>query len=201
MSLKQKVGMGVVTATLGLSLTFGGVFAYFSDSETSSNSFQAGTLDLSINPSVIIDVKDLKPGDFIERNFTLENKGTLDIVKVALETSYEVTDAKKNNDGEDLGDHIIVKFLVNDGKPSNPNDDHEILWETKLSQLKTMKPEDVATSLERHNLIDGIKSGETDYLHVLFSFEDNEQDQNKFQGDSLQLNWTFHAKQTPGTEK
>lgn len=57
---------------------------------------------------------------------------------------------------------------------------HEILWETKLSELKTMKPEDVATSLERHNLIDGIKSGETDYLHVLFSFEDNEQDRNKF---------------------
>ena len=89
---------------------------------------------------------------------------------------------------------------MNDGKPSNPNDDHEILWETKLSQLKTMKPEDVATSLERHNLIDGIKSGETDYLHVLFSFEDNEQDQNKFRGDSLQLNWTFHAKQTPHGE-
>lgn len=179
MSLKQKVGMGVVTASLGLSLTFGGVFAYFSDSETSSNSFQAGTLDLSINPSVIVNVKDLKPGDLIERNFKLENKGTLHIAKVALETSYEVTDAKQNNDGEDLGDHIIVKFLVNDGKPSNPNDDHEILWETKLSELKTMKPEDVATSLERHNLIDGIKSGETDYLHVLFSFEDNDQDQNK----------------------
>ncbi len=69
MSLKQKVGMGVVTATLGLSLTFGGVFAYFNDSETSSNSFQAGTLDLSINPSVIVNVKDLKPGDFIEKKF------------------------------------------------------------------------------------------------------------------------------------
>ncbi|MGE1107645.1 TasA family protein [Bacillus wiedmannii] len=201
MSLKQKVGMGVVTASLGLSLTFGGVFAYFSDSETSSNSFQAGTLDLSINPSVIVNVKDLKPGDLIERNFKLENKGTLDIAKVALEASYKVTDAKKNNDSEDLGDHITVKFLVNDGKPSNPNDDHEILWETKLSELKTMKPEDVATSLERYNLIDGIKSGETDYLHVLFSFEDNDQDQNKFQGDSLQLNWTFHAEQTPGVEK
>lgn len=40
LSLKQKVGMGVVTASLGLSLTFGGVFAYFSDSETSGNSFQ-----------------------------------------------------------------------------------------------------------------------------------------------------------------
>jgi len=41
MSSKQKVGMGVVKARLGLSLTFGGVFAYFSNSEASSNSFQA----------------------------------------------------------------------------------------------------------------------------------------------------------------
>ncbi len=40
MSLKQKVGMAVVTASLGLSLTSGSVFAYFSDSETSGNSFQ-----------------------------------------------------------------------------------------------------------------------------------------------------------------
>lgn len=73
--MKQKVGMGVVTATLGLSLTCGGVFAYFNDSETSSNSFQAGTLDLSINPSVIVDVKDLKPGDFIEKISRLKIKG------------------------------------------------------------------------------------------------------------------------------
>ena len=66
--------MGVVTATLGLSLTFGGVFAYFSDSETSSNSFQAGTLDLSINPSVIIDVKDLKPVTLLKRISRLKIK-------------------------------------------------------------------------------------------------------------------------------
>ena len=37
----------------------------------------------------------------------------------------------------------------------------------KTITIKTMKPEDVATSLERHNLIDGIKSGETDYLRPL----------------------------------
>ncbi|KEK23002.1 TasA family protein [Bacillus gaemokensis] len=201
MSLKRKIGMGVISASLGLSLSLGGVFAYFSDSETSNNSFQAGTLDLSVNPTVIVDVKGLKPGDSIERNFQLENKGSLDIAKVALETSYQVKDVKQDNNGEDLGDHVLVQFLVNDGNQSNPNDDHEILWETKLSELKNMKPEDVATSLERYNLIDGIKSGNTDNLHVLFSFVDNEQDQNKFQGDSLQLNWTFHAEQTAGEEK
>ncbi len=39
-------------------------------------------------------MKDLKPGDLL-KGITLENKGSLDIAKVALETSYEVTDAKK----------------------------------------------------------------------------------------------------------
>ncbi len=40
MPVKQKLELGVGTATLSLSLTFGGLFAYFSDSETSTNSFQ-----------------------------------------------------------------------------------------------------------------------------------------------------------------
>ncbi|EEM45573.1 spore coat-associated protein [Bacillus thuringiensis Sbt003] len=41
MPVKQKLEMEIGTATLSLSLTFGGLFAYFSDSETPSNSFQA----------------------------------------------------------------------------------------------------------------------------------------------------------------
>ncbi|KFN01893.1 SipW-cognate class signal peptide domain protein [Bacillus clarus] len=70
--------MGVVTASLGLSLTSSGVFAYFNDSETSNNSFQAGTLDLSVHPTVIVDVKDLKLGDFIERNLSSKIKELLE---------------------------------------------------------------------------------------------------------------------------
>ncbi|WP_312503886.1 TasA family protein, partial [Bacillus luti] len=69
MSLKKKLGMSVASAALGLSLIGGGTFAYFSDKEVSENTFAAGTLDLSIDPQVIIDVDKIKPGDQIERDF------------------------------------------------------------------------------------------------------------------------------------
>ncbi len=54
--------MGVASAALGLSLIGGGTFAYFSDKEVSNNTFAAGTLDLTLDPTTLVDIKDLKPG-------------------------------------------------------------------------------------------------------------------------------------------
>ena len=50
MSLKKKLGLGIASAVLGISLIGGGTFAYFSDTEVSNNTFAAGTLDLAVNP-------------------------------------------------------------------------------------------------------------------------------------------------------
>ena len=72
--------MGIASAVLGAALVGGGTFAYFSDKEVSNNTFASGTLDLALNPSTIVKVDNLKPGDTIEK-FKLENKGTLDIKK------------------------------------------------------------------------------------------------------------------------
>ncbi|PHD39103.1 cell division protein FtsN, partial [Bacillus toyonensis] len=47
MSLKKKLGVGVVSAALGLSLIGGGTYAYFSDQVVTNNSFAVGTLDLA----------------------------------------------------------------------------------------------------------------------------------------------------------
>ena len=44
----------------------------------------------------------------------------------------------------------------------------------------------------------GLEAGTEDYLWVQFVFEDNGQDQNIFQGDSLNLEWTFNANQEAG---
>ncbi|GER68553.1 hypothetical protein BpJC7_31420 [Weizmannia acidilactici] len=76
MGIKKKLGMGVATAALGLSLIGGGTYAYFSDQVDTSNTFAAGTLDLAASPTTIIDVSNLKPGDTITRTFNLENKGS-----------------------------------------------------------------------------------------------------------------------------
>ncbi|MCP3741860.1 TasA family protein [Rossellomorea sp. BNER] len=197
MSLKKKLGMGVLTASLGLSLVGGGTFAYFSDTEVTNNTFAAGTLDLSVDPTTIIDVSNLKPGDTMVREFQLTNNGTLDIKNVNLLTNYQVGDTEGDNAGEDFGKHIKVNFMWNWDKESEP------IFETTLYELKNMDPDVVKKDIWDPLWAQkgGIATGETNELWVEFEFVDNEQDQNVFQGDNLELEWTFNATQTDGEEK
>ncbi|MFJ8527323.1 biofilm matrix protein CalY [Bacillus sp. NPDC094106] len=197
MSVKKKLGMGVASAALGLSLIGGGTFAYFSDKEVSNNTFAAGTLDLTLDPKTIVDVKDLKPGDSAKKEFLLKNTGTLAIKDVKLATKYSVIDAKGDNAGEDFGEHIKVKFIWNWDKQSEP------VYETTLAELQKKDPDLLAKDIFAPEWAEkgGLQAGTEDYLWVQFVFEDNGKDQNKFQGDKLNLEWTFNASQTDGEEK
>ncbi|MCM3090498.1 MULTISPECIES: TasA family protein [unclassified Cytobacillus] len=198
MNLKKKLGMGIASAALGISLIGGGTFAYFNDVETTNNTFAAGTLDLAVNPATIIDVSNLKPGDWMYRTFQLENNGTLDISKVLLTTHFD--DAS-----DEFAKHIKVNFLINEDKsgilgPSN------VITSKTLYELKNLSPDavdNVSASIfgwqdgER----DGLKANTSDKLHVQFEFVDNGQDQNEFQNASLALTWKFDAKQTRGQSR
>ncbi|MBO1579872.1 TasA family protein [Bacillus sp. XF8] len=199
MGLKKKLGMGAMTAVLGLSLIGGGTYAYFSDKEVSNNTFAAGTLDLSVDPKVVIDVDNLKPGDEMERGFQLVNKGTLAIGDVKLLTDYTVTDAKGDNGNADFGDHIRVDFLWNLDKNSVP------IWSTTLSELKKATQNGSVPDLVQKGIIaqeeNGLAPGDDDTFYVMFTFVDNGEDQNVFQGDALNLNWTFNSMQTEGEDK
>lgn len=205
MSIKRKLGLGVASAAIGLSLVAGGTFAYFSDTEVTQNTFAAGTLDLSVNPTTIIDVDNIKPGDWMNRSFVLSNDGSLDISKVLLKTDYKVFNQNNQeiSDGS-FGHHIRVNFLWNEDKASlGPLSPDQVVFQTTLADLRTMTPDAVANAIfipyfeERG----GLKSGDSDKLFVQFEFVDNGQDQNKFQGHSLQLEWTFEAHQTPGESR
>lgn len=209
MSIKKKLGLGVASAALGLSLIGGGTYAYFSDSDTSTNTFAAGTLDIETNPEVIINVDNIKPGDWMERTFKLENKGTLDIARVLLNTAYTVTDANNNNGNNDFGSHIYVDFLVN----TDGDADYEVIDSKSLAQLKNTTETDLAVEWQaeverqRHgghrvewSLVDGIAAGTVDNFKVKVYFK-NQGDQNVFQGDSLELKWKFTAEQTAGVHK
>lgn len=195
MTLKKKLGMGITSAVLGAALVSGGTFAFFSDKEVSNNTFAAGTLDLALNPSTVVNVSNLKPGDTIEKEFKLENKGSLNIKKVLLKTDYNVEDVKKDNK-DDFGKHIKVTFLKNVDK-------HEtIVKQTTLDKLKG----DTLTAVDNDLSAwfwdeKGISAGKSDKFKVKFEFVDNGKDQNQFQGDKLQLNWTFDAQQTAGEER
>jgi spore coat-associated protein N len=192
MSFTKKVSQGVMSAALGLSLIGGGTFAYFSDAVETQNTFAAGTLDLSVNPNAVINIDNIKPGDEIYREFTLENNGTLDIYKVLLNTKYSVEDVKQDNT-DDLAKHINVMIMYNTSTATNP------IVETTLYDLQTQQPD--LTEIDRltDRIPDGIPAGEKEKIFVLFQFIDNGQDQNQFQGDALKVDWTFNAEQGAGT--
>ncbi|WP_099159095.1 CalY family protein [Virgibacillus ndiopensis] len=195
MGLKKQLGMGIMSAVLGTTLISGGTYAYFSSTEATNNTFAAGTLDLAVDPTTIIEVDNLKPGDSVIRNFELQNNGSLDIDKVLLETNYHITDANGDN-VEDFGEHIEVEFLYNADKLD------EVIYKTTLADLKEMTPEAVNDSVFLPAFgEEGLEAGTIDDLVVKFNFIDNGDDQNQFQGDSLSLEWTFNAMQEAGDDK
>lgn len=207
MSIKKKLGMGIATAALGIALVGGGTFAYFSDTEVSNNTFAAGTLDLAVDPTVVIDVDNLKPGDIMVREFNLQNNGSLDISTIDLATVYNVIDAKGDNT-DDFGKHIKVLFLENADKTGDGwviGDYNDVIAETTLYDLQNMTP-DATENLQSwitwllglNGEDSGLAAGDSDLMYVGFEFVDNGQDQNEFQGDALELEWTFTAHQTEG---
>lgn len=195
MSMKKTLGLGIVSAVFGLSLLIGGTFAYFSSTATTNNTFAAGTIDLAVEPTEIVNLDNLKPGDSIERMFELENNGSLDIKKVLLETDYTVHDVKGDNT-DDFGKHIRVQFL------HNADQLREVIFETTLHDLSEMEPEAVAEEALSPLLEeDGLEAGTSDDFLVKFEFVDNGEDQNQFQGDALELEWKFHGLQEDGEGK
>ncbi|KZZ86285.1 TasA family protein [Bacillus sp. SJS] len=196
MGVKKKLGLGLASAALGFSLIGGGTYAYFNDTAEAASSFAAGTLDLNVNPETIIDVKNIKPGDTMDRAFKLVNSGTLDIKKVLLTTEYTVTNkAGAAVNVNDLGKSIRVNFLWNADKLN------DVIYSTTLDELKDEDPnvidKNVFTPLMERK---GLKAGTTDDLFVQFEFVDNNEEQNEFQGDSVTLKWKFEGRHGKGEE-
>ncbi|MEH7525842.1 TasA family protein, partial [Bacillus sp. JJ1503] len=117
MSIKKKLTLGIASAALGLSLVGGGTFAAFNDVESMNNTLKAGVLDLKVDPSVIFNVSNLKPGDHMLRDFKIINIGTLDIEKVLMHTSIEVKDKEGYIIDSDFGSQFIINFLTSDMQP------------------------------------------------------------------------------------
>ncbi|WP_459500455.1 TasA family protein [Bacillus sp. C1] len=197
MSLKRKLGVGIMSAALGLSLIGGGTYAYFSDQVVSKNTFAAGTLDLAMQPTTSLDLENLKPGDKILKKFNLTNSGTLNIKDVMMKIDYTVNDLKQNNRTDDFGKHIKVQFLLDWDPAKAP------VYETTLAELKSQSPE-IASKEVFHSKwaeTNGLKPGKMDWFWMKFIFEDNGMDQNVFQGDSIALKMEFQANQTEGQER
>lgn len=197
MSFKKKLGVGVISAALGLSFIGGGTYAYFSDQVVTNNTFTAGTLDLAMQSTTSLDLNQLKPGDKILKKFNLKNSGTLDIQDIVMKIDYTVNDALKNNQADDLSKHIKVQFLWDWDPAKSP------VYETTLAELKEQGSEIVSKKVFASKWTEsrGLQPGKMDWFWMKFIFEDNGKDQNMFQGDSIALKMEFQANQTEGRER
>lgn len=74
---------GILALLLGLTtLSLGaGMFslAVFTDSDTSTGTFEAGTIDIESNPTVAFTVTGMVPGDFETQPLTISNDGSADL--------------------------------------------------------------------------------------------------------------------------
>ncbi len=212
MGIKQKLGLGVASAVLGVSLIGGGTYAYFSDTAETSGTFASGTLDLNANPTTIINVDNIKPGDTMLRSFQLKNDGTLDIKQVLLHTAYTVTknngSAVTNALANQYADALEVVFLTNTGEFIL--DGNGVIYKKSLLELRDMTPDDLAKEWEKLGrrdwaLVDGIKAGtgsnSTDNFYVMFKFKDSGSPQNELQDLKLNLQWTFEGIQEDGERR
>ncbi|PGT39292.1 cell division protein FtsN [Bacillus thuringiensis] len=197
MSWKKKLGVGVVSAALGLSLIGGGTYAYFSDQVVTNNVLAAGTLDLAMQPTTSLNLDNLKPGDKILKKFNIKNSGTLDIKDILMKVDYTVNDFKKDNSVEDFGKHIKVQFMWDWDPEKSP------VYETTLAELKSQHPEVASQKifLSKWAETGGLKAGKMDWFWIKFTFEDNGTDQNMFQGDSIAMKMEFQANQIEGQER
>ena len=192
MSIKKKLGMGIVAAILGASLIGGGTFAYFSDTETSENTFAAGTLDINLKGTddreeVDLSIDNMKPGDWKVHQIRIYNEGTLKINDVKLNVDYEVTDANGDNGDEDFADHILVHIMKLGSREVVAD------W-VPLSEIEDLVvAEDLNTPTGRAHQTDHRQT-----LRIDFKFHDNGEDQNIFQGDSIDFELVFEASQEEG---
>ncbi|MGV2940369.1 TasA family protein [Mesobacillus sp. LC4] len=119
MSVKKKLGLGVASAALGLSLVGGGTWAAFNDTATINNHFAAGTLDLEVgrnHPYHVLnfDLANMKPGDSVRRIFKLSNAGSIAIKEVLLDTTAAnfVNGTDAVNGGENTDEEYLSQFEI-----------------------------------------------------------------------------------------
>jgi spore coat-associated protein N len=220
MTIKKKLGMGILTGVMGLSLVGGGTWAAFNDVEVKDNSFAAGTLDLDVNDvdgvNAVFDLSNLKPGNHMTREFTLVNSGTLAIKDVLMTTTAsdfvngtnEYTSAAPGGHGEtdnDVND-FLSQFNVD---VIDVDRQITVVSNKSLAELLTMKP-----NLAPANSSDSSYSGiplvpsDSEKIRIKITFKDDttnkdangEYTQNKYQGDSVKVKFTMEASQYQGKE-
>ncbi|MBN6186980.1 hypothetical protein JQN58_08290 [Aneurinibacillus sp. BA2021] len=208
MGIKKKIGMAMAATALGAALIGGGTWAAFTDTEKVSNSYAAGVLDLKLDgvsgtglyQSAL---KNLKPGDSIEKQFSLKNNGTLSIKDVFLKVKYDgFTDGGANingdtdlggvNSAEEFAEQINVKVRAGEGSLTRD------IYNGTLKDLNQLsRTTDLTDPTPNHSL--PAFPVDSDPVSITLTF--NEKAGNKFMKDEFsKIDFEFIAEQFAGTK-
>jgi spore coat-associated protein N len=219
MGIKKKLGLGMASAALGLSLVGGGTFAYFSDEATIHNGFAAGTLNLEVGKypetqwPVNFDLSNLRPGDTVERTFDLKNTGSLaiedtylDFSKVSV-TNPLGTGATENDFLSALTVTYFYETVVNGVYVPQ-----SMLLNSQQISLKDaiagnyagkIDPDFLVGTAPNHKLNltpDGIDAGSYGRYRIMISFPETNQAQNDLQGMVAKVDFNLDARQVMGNK-
>ncbi|WP_113928309.1 TasA family protein [Bacillus sp. P14.5] len=224
MTIKKKLGMGVASAALGLSLVGGGTWAAYNDTATINNHFASGKLDLKVGPSgtkpISFDLTNLKPGDNIQRIFTLDNVGSLAIKEVLMTGSAANFSGGGDSSQSDFLSQFEVDFMQVDSESSKWEPRQDVV--TGDFTLADLVSGDVSDIHEDHvvggkiNLAsiaagtDGrigipVDPNDTDDVFIQITFKNDgekkangEYVQNKYMEDSVNVFFNLEATQWDG---
>ena len=199
----KRILLSLMTIAMVGALIGGGVFAYFSDTETSTeNVFTAGTLDLNLdggNTNVVkFTVSNVKPGDSDGGTWTVANVGTiagyLDLESISVSeaigttTDPEEADEPTSADTTQLGNYLMVHLFVD----TNNNGSWDV-GETDIFGTSAV-PAAINTIAGNYELnLSLVATTGTNYITLTWSVATSTD--NRIQGDSVTLNITFELKQ------
>jgi len=203
--MKKIIGL-TISALLVIGIIGGGTFAYFSDTESSTNNIlTAGTLDLNINGGNIavttLSVSDVAPGDSGSDNSTLANVGSLlgelDIsTSTVLNTPGEGGTEYEGGSGE-LGANAELAMYI-DVDQSTDWSDGDIGLKSDNTTYTFATPLEYAIidnyASKSWNATENMSASAEDYFVMLWQVDTGVG--NDIQGDSVSVNVTFVLEQT-----
>lgn len=202
MSLKKQFAVTLASVGLGAALIGGGTFAWFNaTAQIEGNTFAAGTMKIGATPaSAVFNVTNLKPGDWMERSFVVENEGSITVDKLLMNIDYTVNDANNNNGAQNFDENLKV-YLLKSTDENIPFPERVIISPNNgktLKELKAMGKVDVSSIYTQFG---DLPPGTADKIHVGIVFENKNEDQNRYQGDSVNLKFGLEGTQKAGERR
>jgi predicted ribosomally synthesized peptide with SipW-like signal peptide len=191
-----------MTIVLVCALMGGGVYAYFSDTETSTgNTFTAGTLDLNLdggNTNVVkFTVGDVAPGDSGNGTWTVSNVGSIDgyldlesvgvSEDVGTSTDPELVDEPTHVDTTQLGTYLMAHIFVDTNNDGDWDSGETDIYGTNAS------PAAINGIAGSYALNLSLAASGTNYITLCWSVPASAD--NRIQGDSVTLDMTFELQQ------